>query len=33
MLGSVVLGSIFFGAQGASPGENIPIDEKSGTAF
>ncbi len=27
----MVLGSIGFGAQGASPGENIPIDEKSGS--
>ena len=31
--GGMVLGSIIFGAQGASPGENIPIDEKSGSAF
>ena len=29
----VALGSIGFGVQGASPGENIPIDEKSGSAF
>ena len=29
----MVLGSICFGVQGASPGENIPIDEKSGSAF
>ena len=32
-MGGMVLGSIIFGAQGASPGENIPIDEKSGSAF
>ena len=29
----LLAGSIFLGDQGASSGEKIPIDEKSGSAF